>query len=134
MRARDTVRLSTLRLVLAAIKQREVDERIELGDAQVLAVLEKMLKQRKDSVHQYEAARRTDLADAERTEIAVIETYMPARLGEAELDALVAEAIAATGAGSLADMGRVMAALRDKLAGRADMAQVSARIRAKLAG
>ncbi|PWK83876.1 GatB/YqeY domain-containing protein [Fulvimonas soli] len=134
MRGGDKHRLGVIRLVLAAVKQREVDERIELDDAQTLAVLEKMLKQRRDSVSQYEAAGRADLADAERAEMAVIEAYLPAKLGEAEIDALIAEAIAATGASSPKDMGKVVAAVKEKAAGRADMAQVSARIKARLAG
>jgi len=134
MRGGDKQRLGVIRLVLAAIKQREVDERIELGDAQTLAVLEKMLKQRRDSVSQYAAAGREDLADVERAEMTVIETYLPAQLDSAELDALVAAAIAATGVSSPRDMGKVMAAVKEQAAGRADMAQVSARIKAKLAG
>lgn len=134
MRGGDKHRLGVIRLVLAAIKQREVDERIELDDAQTLAVLEKMLKQRRDSVSQYAAAGREDLADIERAEMTVIEAYLPAQLDEAELDALIASAIAATGASSPRDMGKVMAAVKEKAAGRADMAQVSARIKAKLAG
>ncbi|MDO1530019.1 GatB/YqeY domain-containing protein [Fulvimonas sp. R45] len=134
MRGGDKHRLGVVRLVLAAIKQREVDERIELDDVQVLAVLEKMLKQRKDSVSQYEAAGRQDLADVERAEMTVIEAYLPAKLDDAELDALIAAAIAETGAASPRDMGRVVAAVKDKAAGRADMAVVSARIKARLAG
>ena len=134
MRGGDKHRLGVIRLVLAAIKQREVDERIELDDAQTLAVLEKMLKQRRDSVSQYTAAGREDLADVERAEMTVIEAYLPAQLGAAELDALIAEAIAATGASSPRDMGKVMAAVKEKAAGRADMAQVSALIKAKLTG
>lgn len=134
MRGGDKQRLGVIRLVLAAIKQREVDERIELDDAQTLAVLEKMLKQRRDSVSQYAAAGREDLADVERAEMVVIEAYLPAQLDPAELDALIAQAIAATGASSPRDMGKVMAAVKEQAAGRADMAQVSARIKAKLAG
>ena len=134
MRGGDKHRLGVIRLVLAAIKQREVDERIELDDPQTLAVLEKMLKQRRDSVSQYAAAGREDLADAERAEMTVIEAYLPAQLSEAELDALIAAAIASTGASSPRDMGKVMAAVKEKAAGRADMAQVSTRIKAKLAG
>jgi len=134
MRGGDKQRLGVIRLVLAAIKQREVDERIELDDAQTLAVLEKMLKQRRDSVSQYAAAGREDLADVERAEMVVIEAYLPAQLDSAELDALIAAAIAATGASSPRDMGKVMAAVKEQAAGRADMAQVSARIKAKLAG
>ena len=134
MRGGDKQRLGVIRLVLAAIKQREVDERIELDDAQTLAVLEKMLKQRRDSVSQYAAAGREDLADVERAEMVVIEAYLPAQLDSAELDALIAAAIAAAGASSPRDMGKVMAAVKGQAAGRADMAQVSARIKAKLAG
>jgi uncharacterized protein YqeY len=134
MRGGDKHRLGVIRLVLAAVKQREVDERIELDDAQVLAVLEKMLKQRRDSVSQYAAAGREDLAEVERAEMTVIEAYLPAQLDAAELDALIAAAIASTGAGSPRDMGKVMAAVKEQAAGRADMAQVSARIKAKLAG
>ncbi|HKR76630.1 MAG TPA: GatB/YqeY domain-containing protein [Rhodanobacter sp.] len=134
MRGGDKHRLGVIRLVLAAIKQREVDERIELDDAQTLAVLEKMLKQRRDSVSQYAAAGREDLADVERAEMTVIETYLPAQLDAAELDALIAAAIASTGANSPRDMGKVMAAVKEKAAGRADMAQVSTLIKAKLAG
>ena len=134
MRGGDKHRLGVIRLVLAAIKQREVDERIELDDAQTLAVLEKMLKQRRDSVSQYAAANREDLADVERAEMTVIEGYLPAQLDAAELDALIAAAIASTGASSPRDMGKVMAAVKEKAAGRADMAQVSTLIKAKLAG
>ncbi len=134
MRAGDKPRLGVIRLMLAAIKQREVDERIELDDSQVLAVLEKMMKQRKDSVSQYAAAGREDLADVERAEMTVIEGYLPAKLGEAEIDALIIAAIADTGASSPRDMGKVVAAVKDKAAGRADMAVVSARIKARLAG
>ena len=134
MRAGEKDRLAAIRLILAAIKQREVDERIELDDGQVLAVLEKMMKQRKDSVSQYVAAQREDLAEVERAEMAVIETYLPAKLGEAEIDALIAAAIADTGASSPRDMGKVVAAVKDKAAGRADMGVVSARIKARLAG
>ncbi|GAB3779927.1 GatB/YqeY domain-containing protein [Dyella agri] len=134
MRGGDKHRLGVIRLILAAVKQREVDERIELDDAQTLAVLEKMLKQRRDSVSQYAGAGREDLADVERAEMTVIEAYLPAQLDEAELDALIDAAIAGTGASSPRDMGKVMAAVKEKAAGRADMAQVSTRIKAKLAG
>jgi uncharacterized protein YqeY len=134
MRGGDKERLAVIRLMLAAVKQREVDERIELDDTQVLAVLEKMLKQRRDSVSQFEAAQREDLAEAERAEMRVIETYLPAKLSEAEIDALVAAAIADTGASSARDMGKVVAAVKEKAAGRADMAAVSARVKALLAG
>ena len=134
MRGGDKHRLGVIRLVLAAIKQREVDERVELDDVQTLAVLEKMLKQRKDSVSQYVAGHREDLAEVERAEMAVIETYLPAQLDEAELDALIADAIAATGASSPRDMGKVVAAVKEKAAGRADMGKVSSLIKARLAG
>jgi len=134
MRAKDAPRLSTIRMLLAAIKQREVDERIELTDADVLAIIDKMMKQRRDSIAQFEAGKRDDLAAAERAEIAVLEGYMPARLSDAEIDALIADAIAASGASGLAAMGKVMTLLKPKLAGRADMGAVSARIKAKLAG
>ena len=134
MRGGDKPRLGVIRLMLAAIKQREVDERIELDDTQVLSVLEKMMKQRKDSVSQYAAAGREDLADVERAEMVVIEGYLPAKLGEAEIDALIATAIQETGASSPRDMGKVVAAVKERAAGRADMGVVSARIKARLAG
>jgi uncharacterized protein YqeY len=134
MRSGEKERLGVIRMITAAIKQREVDERIALDDAQTLAVLEKMLKQRRDSISQYTAAGRADLADVERAEMAVIEGYLPAKLDAAELDALIEEAIVATGADSPKDMGKVVAAVKEKAAGRADMAQVSARIKARLAG
>jgi len=134
MRAHDTPRLATIRLLLAAVKQREVDERIELTDADVVAVIEKMIKQRKDSIAQFEAGHRMDLADIERAETAVLSGYMPAALSDAEIDAEIASALAAAGTGGMAAMGKVMAILKPKLAGRADMAAVSARVKAKLAG
>ena len=134
MRGGDKERLGVIRLVLAAIKQREVDERIQLDDSQILAVMEKMLKQRKDSVTQYSAASREDLADIERAEMTVIEGYMPAKLGDAEIDTLIDAAIAETGAASARDIGKVVGVVKGKVAGRADMAQVSARIKAKLGG
>jgi uncharacterized protein YqeY len=133
MRAGEKHRLGVIRLMLAAIKQREVDERIELDDTQVLAALEKMLKQRRDSVSQFEAANREDLAIIERDEMAVIETYLPTKLNDAEIDALVEAAIADTGASSARDMGKVVAAVKEKAAGRADMAVVSGKIKARLA-
>jgi uncharacterized protein len=136
MRAKDTARLSTIRLLLAAIKQREVDERIELTDADVLAVIEKMLKQRKDSIAQFEAGRREDLAAIERAEVAVLAGYMPAQLSTDDIDAEIAAAIAAVKAGGatgMAAMGKVMAIVKPKLAGRADMSAVSAKVKAKLA-
>jgi hypothetical protein len=134
MRAKDSARLSTIRLLLAAIKQREVDERIELADADVLAVVDKMIKQRRDSIAQFEAGHRQDLADAERAEIVVLQAYLPAQLSDAEIDAEIGAAIAATGAVGLAGMGKVMGVLKPRLAGRADLGAVSAKIRARLAG
>ncbi len=132
MKAREPERLGALRLLLAAVKQREVDERVRLDDAGVVAVVEKMIKQRKDSIAQYEKASRQDLADRERYEVGILETYLPQRLSEAEIEAAVAEALAATGARSPADMGKVMGVVKPKLAGRADMARVSALVKAKL--
>ena len=134
MRASDKERLATIRMLQAAIKQREVDERITLDDAQVIAVLEKMVKQRKESVTQFEQGGRTDLADKEKAEIALLQDYLPAQLSEAEVDALIREAIAATGATTMKDMGKVMGAVKAKAAGRADMGAVSARIKAALTG
>ncbi len=134
MRGGEKDRLGVIRLILAAIKQREVDERIELDDVQTLAVLEKMVKQRKDSITQFEAANRTDLADIERAEMVVIDTYLPSKLGDEEIDALITAAIAETGASSARDMGKVVAAVKEKAAGRADMGVVSGRIKARLAG
>lgn len=133
MRAKDTPRLSAIRLLQAAIKQREVDERIELDDAQVVAVIEKMIKQRRDSISQYEAAQRNDLADVEKFEVAVLQAYMPQALSEAEVEQAVVDAVAASGAAGVKDMGKVMAAVKPLLAGRADMGKVSALIKAKLA-
>ena len=133
MRSGDKHKLGVVRLMLAAVKQREVDERVELDDAQVLAVLEKMLKQRKDSISQYVAAGREDLAEVERAEITVIEAYLPSKLSEAELDALIEAAIAETGASSARDMGKVVGVVKAKAAGRADMGVASARIKARLA-
>lgn len=132
MRAGDTKRRDAIRLLQAAIKQREVDERIELDDAAVVAVIEKMLKQRRDSISQYEAAQRQDLADAEKYEVGVLQTYMPQALSDAEVDGAVAEAIAASGAQGQQDMGKVMALLKPRLAGRADMGKVSALVKARL--
>jgi len=134
MRAHDATRLSTIRMLLAAIKQREIDERIELTDADVLSVIEKMTKQRKDSIAQFEAGRREDLAAKERAEIDVLHGYLPAQASDAEIDAEIAAALAATGAAGMAGMGKVMAILKPKLAGRADMAAVSVRVKAKLNG
>ena len=133
MRGGEKDRLGVIRLILAAIKQREVDERIELDDVQTLAVLEKMVKQRKDSITQFEAASRQDLADIEKAEMKVIEVYLPAKLSDEEIDALITAAIAETGASSARDMGKVVAAVKEKAAGRADMGVVSGRIKARLA-
>jgi hypothetical protein len=132
MRAADKERLSTIRMVQAAIKQREVDERIMLDDGQVIAVLEKMVKQRRESVVQFEQGGRADLADKERAEIALLQGYLPTQLSDAEIDGIIREAIAATGATSVKDMGKVMAAVKAKAAGRADMGAVSASIKAAL--
>ncbi len=132
MKSGDKQRLGVIRLVNAAIKQREVDERIELDDAAVLAVLEKMVKQRKDSVSQYETAQREDLAEIERAEIVVIEHYLPEKLGDAEIQAAIEAAIAQTGATGPADMGKLMGVLKPKLAGLADMGQVSALVKKRL--
>lgn len=134
MRARERDRLGTLRLVTAAIKQREVDERITLDDAQVLAVMDKMVKQRRESIAQFDAAGRTDLADKERAELAILQEFLPAALGEAQIEQLIAEAVAASGAQSARDMGAVMALLRPNVQGRADMADVSRRVKAHLGG
>ena len=132
LRARDGARLSAIRLLLAAIQQREVDERITLGDAEVLSVIEKMLKQRRDSLQQFEAAGRQDLADKEKFEVTVLQAYMPKALSEAEVEAAVMEAVGASGAKGMQDIGKVMALLKPKLAGRADMAKVSALVKSKL--
>jgi len=134
MRAKDAARLSAVRLLLAAIKQKEVDERIALDDAQVVAIVERLLKQRRESIGQYEAAGREDLAAAERFEAEVLTAYLPAQLGDAEVDAAIAAAIAETGAAGQKDMGRVMGVLKARLAGRADMGAVSARVKSRLAG
>jgi hypothetical protein len=134
MRARDTARLSTIRLLLAAIKQREVDERITLDDAQVLAVLEKMAKQRKESIAQFEKASRQDLVDKEKAEIAVLSAYLPQRMSDAEIQKAIDSAISETGASGAKDMGKVMAALKARLAGKADMGKVSALVKGKLSG
>ncbi|WP_416049298.1 GatB/YqeY domain-containing protein [Cupriavidus basilensis] len=134
MRARETERLGTIRLLLAAIKQREVDERIELDDTAVQAVIEKLIKQRKDSISQFTQAGRTDLADKESAEIDVLKVYMPAALSDAEVAAEVQAAVTETGATGPQDMGKVMAVLKAKLAGRADMTAVSGLVKAALAG
>jgi uncharacterized protein len=133
MRAGEKEKLGVIRLILAAIKQREVDERIELDDAQVMAVLEKMLKQRKDSIAQYDAANRQDLADVERYELGIIEAYLPQKLDAAELEALVDAALAESGAQGPKDMGKVVGLVKTKAAGRADMGQASELIKRKLA-
>lgn len=133
MKSGDKAKLDVIRLVNAAIKQREVDERIALDDAQVLAVLEKMLKQRRDSVQQYEAASRQDLADQERFEIGVIESYLPARMSDAEVQSMIESAIAESGASGAKDMGKVVALVRARAAGRVDMAAVSSLIKQRLA-
>jgi uncharacterized protein YqeY len=134
MRASDKERLSTIRMAQAAIKQREVDERTTLDDAQVIAVIEKMVKQRRESVAQFEQGGRSDLAEKEEREIAVLQGYLPEPLSESELDAIIREAIAESGASSMKDMGKVMAAVKARAAGRAAMGAVSARIKAALSG
>lgn len=134
MRAKEADRLKAIRLLLAAIKQREVDERIELSDADILVVIDKMLKQRRESIAQFEQAGRQDLVAAEQGEVAVLQAYMPQPFSAAEVDALILEAIAAAGAKSAKDMGAVMTQLRPRLVGRADMAQVSQLVKVRLAG
>ena len=134
MRAKDAVRLGTIRLLTAAIKQREVDERIDLDDLQVIEVIEKMLKQRRDSISQYDAANRQDLADVERQEVVVLQTYLPQPLTEGEIAALLDQVIADSGAAGIKDMGKVMALLRPLVVGRADMAKISGLIKARLGG
>jgi uncharacterized protein YqeY len=134
MRSGEKERLGVIRLITSAIKQREVDERIVLDDTQVLAVLEKMIKQRKESVVQFLAGNRQDLVDKENAEIKLVQGYMPAQLSGPELDALIDEAVTTTGAGSIKDMGKVMAIIKAKAQGRADMASVGAKIKAKLGG
>lgn len=134
MKARETDRLNAIRLLLAAIKQREVDERITLDDAAVATVIDKLIKQRRDSIHQYEQAGREDLAAAERAEIDVLSPYQPAQLSSEEVDAAVKAAIAQTGAAGPADMGKVMGILKPQLAGKTDLAAVSQRVKAALQG
>ncbi|UCV23451.1 GatB/YqeY domain-containing protein [Ferribacterium limneticum] len=134
MKAKETAKLSAIRLLLAALKQKEVDERVELDDAAVVAIIEKLTKQRKDSVTQYEAAGRQELADAEKFEIAVLAVYLPEKMSPEETAAAVAAAVAATGAKGPADMGKLMAVLKPQLAGKADMAEVSKLVKAALAG
>jgi len=134
MRAKDAPRLSAIRLLMAAIKQREVDERIELSDDQVIAAIEKMLKQRRDSISQFESAGRQDLADTEKFEVSVLQGYMPQPLTDAEAEALVVAAVVSSGAAGVKDMGKVMAIVKPQMAGRADMGKISALIKAKLGG
>ena len=134
MKAKEAGRLAAIRLLLAAIKQKEVDERVELDDAAVAAVIEKLVKQRKDSVTQYEAANRQDLADIEKAEIEILSAYLPEKMGSEEVAAAVAAAVAQTGAKGPADMGKLMAVLKPQLAGKADMAEVSKLVKAALAG
>jgi uncharacterized protein YqeY len=134
MKAKETGRLAAIRLLIAAIKQKEVDERVELDDTAVAAVIEKLVKQRKDSVTQYEAAGRQDLADVEKAEIAVLSAYLPEKMSNDEIAAAVAAAVAQTGASGPADMGKLMAVLKPQLAGKADMAEVSKLVKAALAG
>ncbi len=134
MRAKEAARLSAIRLLLAAIKQREVDERKELTDADIVAVVDKMMKQRRDSIAQYEVAKRQDLVDAERFELTLLQDYMPQGLSDAEIVQAIADAIAETGASGPQDMGKVMGLLKPRLAGRADMSAVSQQVKAKLAG
>jgi len=132
MRSGDKERLATIRMIMAAIKQREVDERITLDDAQIMSVLDKMGKQRRESIAQFQAGNRQDLAQKESAELKIIGAYLPAQLSDAELDALIAEAISQTGASSVKDMGKVMNVIKSKAQGRADMAAVGARIKARL--
>jgi uncharacterized protein YqeY len=134
MRAKDAARLSTIRLLLAAIKQREVDERIELDDAAVLGVIEKMIKQRRESIEQFEKAARKDLADAEKAEVQLLSGYLPAQMGETEIAQAVSAAIGESGASGVKDMGKVMALLKPRLAGKADMGKVSSLVKTKLSG
>jgi len=137
MRAKEATRLTTIRMLLAAMKQREVDERIELADADVVAIIDKMIKQRRESITLFDAGKRPELAAAERAEIEQLQAYMPQPLSEAEIDALIAGAVndaAQAGAAGMAAMGKIMAAIRPQLAGRADMGAVSAKVKAKLNG
>jgi len=132
MRAKDAARLSAIRLILAAIKQKEVDERVELGDADVVAIVERMIKQRRESIVQFEKAGRTDLAEAEKFELGVLSGYLPQQMPDAQLEQEVAKAVAESGASGVKDMGKVMAVLKPRLAGRADMGKVSALVKARL--
>ena len=133
MRARETLRLGAIRMLLAAVKQREVDERITLDDAQVAAIVDKLIKQRRDSIAQFEQAGRTDLVDQEKAEVDVLSAYLPAQADATEIESLLAAAIATTGAAGPQDMGKVMAILKGKLAGRADLTAVSAMVKSRLA-
>jgi hypothetical protein len=134
MRARDAARLSAIRLLLAAIKQREVDERVELSDAEVLSVIEKMIKQRRESISQFEQAARPELAEAEKRELELLAAYLPQQASDAEIEQAIAAALAESGASGIKDMGKVMAALKARLAGRADMAKISGLVKARLSG
>ncbi len=134
MRARDSARLSTVRLLLAAVKQKEVDERVELTDIDVVTIIEKMIKQRRESIAQFEKASRQDLADKEKAEIGVLSAYLPQKMSDSEVAAAVAAAVSETGASGIKDMGKVMALLKPRLAGRADMGAVSALVKTKLSG
>jgi hypothetical protein len=134
MRAKDAARLSAIRLLLAALKQKEVDERLQLADADVLAIIEKMVKQRRESIAQFEKAARQDLADQEKFEIGVLTAYLPQQMGEAEVAQAIAAAVSEAGASGVKDMGKVMALLKPRLAGRADMGKVSGLVKAKLGG
>jgi uncharacterized protein len=134
MRAKDAARLSAIRLILAAIKQKEVDERVELVDADVVSILERMIKQRRESIAQFEKASRTDLAEAEKFELGVLSGYLPQQLSEAEIQKEIDSAVRSSGASGIKDMGKVMAALKPRLAGRTDMGKVSTLVKAKLSG
>ena len=134
MRAKAAVRLSTIRMLLAGIKQKEVDERVEVTDADVVSIIDKMIKQRRESIVLFDAGGRPELAAAERGEIELLQSYMPQQLSDPEIEALIAAAVDGAGAGGMATMGKVMATLKPQLAGRADMAKVSAKVKARLAG
>jgi len=134
MKARDQQKLDALRLLSAAVKQKEVDERITLDDAALVSIVEKEIKKRRESIAQYEKAQRQDLVDREKFEVSVIEVYLPKQMSQAEVEAVIAEAVASTGAKSAADMGKVMGVVKPRLAGKADMGKVSAMVKAKLAG
>jgi len=134
MRAKDSARLSAIRLILAAIKQKEVDERVELSDADVVGILEKMMKQRRESIAQFEKAARNDLVSAEKFELGVLAGYLPQQISDSQVQEEIAKTISETGASGVKDMGKVMAALKSRLAGRADMGKVSALVKARLSG